>query len=529
MSKAPAPPVRSKASVEKPSRPRPVTIEEKPKKRQVEVHTEPTPKVKSRKQLQEEAVSKPLDHSATVKTDSRTGLIKVPAILLSSAFAEMSSLIDKVEQSTGIATSTLTAAGFIKNAISSGCLMYDFVCGGGVAPGRFSISPGREGSGKSTLVNFLAATCVLQGTPIYWFDAESALSPDYVSKIFGKFGLKFNELLGVRDMANKAKWMVPPIIRYSDDSIGEHVFNTMHGLLKCLPTVRQDQDGHWWKLVVSKTKKEWVEDERNGKPQYLFIVDSWPALLPEALDENPDKIPMAMQARMFSDNIKLVKSLLGQKNCVLFSTNQLRLNPGVRMGDPTYEPGGQALQFYSDNRTRVMRISPNTAGVPSGSGAKYSEEAGLNGGNDQYIYSKIQNTKNKAFAPYRESMFRIRFLKDGAPGDGICETWDCLSLLQATGQCLVRGNTLTMHVRPDKEKGRDNPIFEEGQRLNRTQFKELVESPKYKRAVYMHCLKQIKSGFAFSLEREATKRLIAGGGEEKAMIASDDGDDGVEA
>jgi RecA/RadA recombinase len=524
----PKPPVApSKAAKPKPSvREASAEVEQGGKRRRVqaEVNEAPTAKpARSRRALESDAEDGVIEQAPSVITASRTGLVKVPAILLSSAFAELSAMVDKVEAHTEIATSTLSTSSFVKNAIASGCLMYDFVSGGGVAPGRFTIVPGREGSGKSTLVNYLASTCVLQGTPIYWFDAESALSPDYVSKIFSKFGLRFGELLGVRDMKNKARWEVPPIIRYSDDSIGEHVFKTMHGMLKLLPTVRQDSNGNWWKLMVGKTKKEWVEDEREGRPQYLFIVDSWPALLPESIDENPDKSPMAVQARMFSDNIKLVKALLGQKNCVLFSTNQLRLNPGARMQDPVYEPGGEALKFYSDNRTRIMRVSPNTAGVPSGAGAKFSEEPGLNGGVDRFVYAKVQNTKNKAFAPFRESTFRIRFLKDGAPGDGICESWDCASYLQATGQMLQRGNTMTMHVRPAKDKGKDNPIFEEGQRISRAQFKELVEAPRFKRAVYMHCLRQIRAGYAFQLERESMSRLIAAGGEESAAVSDDSG------
>jgi RecA/RadA recombinase len=474
-----------------------------------------------------EATAIAVETSSAIITSPKTTYVKVPAALLSQAYADLCAEIDKVEHSTGISTTSLSSAGFVKNAISSGCLMYDFVSGGGVAPGRFTITPGREGSGKSTLTDFLAATCVLQGVPIYWFDAETALSPDYAAKIFGKFGLRFADLLGTRDVKNPKKWAIPPVIRYSDDAIGEHVFKTMHHVMKILPTVRQDAQGNWWKLVETKNRKEWVEDPTGGKPQFLFIIDSCPALLPESIDENPDKSPMAVQARMFSDNLKLVKSLLAQKNCIMFATNQLRLNPGARMGDPTYEPGGEALKFYSDNRTRIMRISPNTAGVPSGSGAKYSEEPGLNGGVDQYVYSKIQNVKNKAFAPYRESMFRIRFQKDGAPGDGICETWDCASLMQATGQMLQRGNTMSLFMRPDREKGKPFQGFTDGQKINRQEFKRLVEDPKYKRAIYMHLLRQIRSGYAFQLEREATSRLIAAGGEEKALVGASD--DGLEA
>jgi RecA/RadA recombinase len=308
---------------------------------------------------------------------------------------------------------------------------------------------------------------------------------------------------------------MPPVIHYYDEVIGERVFKTMHGIMKLLPTIRQGADGTYWKLIVGKTKTEWVEDEREGKPQFLFIEDSLPALLPEALDENPDKSPMAVQARMLSEALKLVKGLFAQKNCAFIATNQLRQSPAIRMGDATYEPCGEAAKFYSDNRTRIMRVSPNTAGVPSGSGAKFSEEPGLNGGIDQYVYAKIVNTKNKAFAPFRESTLRIRFQKDGSPGDGICETWDCANYLQATGQMMQRGNTMKMFVRPVKANGKDNGIFTEGQVLSRQKFKELVELPQYKRMVYMHCLRQMRSGYGFDLERDIAKKLVSTGGEEK--------------
>lgn len=839
----------------------------------------------------------PVEYAPMIITGSKIGAIKIPSVLTSQAYMDLCASIDKIEGEVGIETTSLISTGFIPNAISSGCLMYDFVVGGGVAPGRFSIVPGVEGSGKSTLVNYLASTCVLQGIPIYWFDAEAALSPDYASKIFSKFGIRLSDLMGQRDPKNPKTWIVPPVIRYTQDAIGEHVFKMMHHILKLLPTVKMGADGTWWKLMETKGKRSWIEDETNGKPQFLFIVDSWPALLPESVDDNLDKNPMAVQARMFSDLIKTVKSYFAQKNVALFSVNQIRLNPAVRMGcvhaetkvtfvngrvytmrqvvnkkikgavwsynektkqlepkeitawhingkvetadewvtfrtasvntkngfnsftvttdheiltdsgwkhaknvtqkdkmvtrnesiingtlreflagasigdmslvswgkqatiglcnneqpeylqwrleklgkfftfkeyahgkygkvsedtkrgikskdadkhmnyrsdsrrdlqiwkervglrsiknvsewftplslavwymddgnfeartepsfrgsisakrfsytsteldamsvmlasfgithrisiaigsffidipgfkrlcklickyvpecmqyklspefrgkykdfdlkasvehlveyveifsinsgsakkfrdktkyditvegnhnymvgnpvngiivhnSPEYEPGGSALKFYSDCRTQIRRVSPNTAGVPSGTGAKYSEEPGLNGGSDQYVYAKIVNTKNKMFAPFRESMLRIRFLKDGAPGDGICETWDCASYLQATGQMTQRGNTMKMFMRPIKANGKDNGIFTEGQILSRQKFKEIVELPQYKRAVYMHCLKQMRAGFGFELERLASKKLIAAGGEEKASSS-----EGIEA
>lgn len=877
MTRPSAPPAKPARQVPKPG----PSVRENTKQ---PVKLEGVPPKKSKHADPERAKSAPVDHAPAIITGSRVGSIKIPAALTSQAYHDLCAEIDKVESDVGIETTSLVSTGFIPNAISSGCLMYDFVVGGGVAPGRFSIVPGVEGSGKSTLVNYLASTCVLQGIPIYWFDAEAALSPDYASKIFSKFGIRLADLMGQRDPKNNKKWIVPPVIRYTQDAIGEHVFKTMHHILKLLPTVKMGADGTWWKLVESKGKKGWVEDESNGKPQFLFIVDSWPALLPESIDENLDKSPMAVQARMFSDLIKTVKSYFAQKNVALFSVNQIRLNPAVRMGcvhaetkvtfvdgrvytmrqvvnkkikgkvwsynettnqlepkeikawhingkvetadewitfradavntingfssftvttdheiltdsgwkpaktvtkkdkmvtrnesiingtlreflagasigdlslvswgkqatlglcnneqpdylqwrleklgkfftfkeyehgkyvkvsndveqglrgkqvldhknyrsdsrrdlhlwkdlvglrsarkiepwftplslaiwymddgsietragnmhrgsisakrfknnqveldylslllskfkithtikdqtgtfiidvpgfkqlckvickyvpecmqyklapdfqgrykdfelkakvehvsefveiksiesgsakkfrdrtkydltvegnhnymignpvngvivhnSPEYEPGGSALKFYSDCRTQIRRVSPNTAGVPSGAGAKYSSEKGLNGGEDQYVYAKIVNTKNKMFAPFRESVMRIRFLKDGSPGDGICETWDCASYLQATGQMVQRGNTMTMNVMPVKENGKNFEVFQPGQRISRDQFKQIVEGPEYKRSMYMHCLKQLRGGYGFELERAASKKLIASG------------------
>jgi hypothetical protein len=99
--------------------------------------------------------------------------------------------------------------------------------------------------------------------------------------------------------------------------------------------------------------------------------------------------------------------------------------------------------------------------------------------------------------------------------------------MQATGQMLQRGNTMSLFMRPDREKGKPFQGFTDGQKINRQEFKRLVEDPKYKRAIYMHLLRQIRSGYAFQLEREATSRLIAAGGEEKALVGASD--DGLEA
>lgn len=808
--------------------------------------------------------------AVAVHTDSKSGKVLIP---FDAAAMALQKEIDTIERSVGIDTTNLVQTGYVQNAVHTGVLMYDFVVGGGVAPGRFSILPGREGSGKSTIIDNLAAVCTLQGVPIYWFDAEAALDPNYVGRIFARYGLKFQDMLGVRD-PKTGNWVLPPRIRYSQDSIGEHVFKTIHSICKMLPIVRQrPQDGVWFKFLEAKGRPgRWVEDERAGKPQFLFLIDSWPALLTEAMDENHDRSPMAEQARMFASYIRLIKAPVSQRNCMMMSVNQIRQKPGVthgclhgdvvvplvdgrsltmreivdqkvegqvwsldettgkmepknivgwhdngvvetaedwitiqsqavdtpngvvgftvtpdhevkvgsgkkwkkakdvRVGDklltkrvdiinstlrefmlgkfvgdislyadkragkaqfklmnveqpeylewtksklephfqfryydirkkstgntypcyasnasaelrtwferlggrrsfraitkeftalslavwymddgtlinkskncyaalisckrfrhlpeeaaavssmlarfgiehaiahdnihvrissagvhklcalvatyippsmeyklipeyrgqyqefdltsepevvtvevivtsinrgsarmfkakrkfditvadnhnymvgnkfngvivhnsPDYEPGGTALHYFTDVRTQVMRVSPGTLGVGKGT---YSEEPGLNGGVDKYVYARLKNTKNKSFTPFRESSIRIRFEQDGQPGDGICQTWDVMQYLLATGQATaIRGQALEMHLLPTTKSAKSQSIFTDGEKIPREKLKEIVEAPSNKQALYKHCLQQIRSGFAFETEIAAVKRLIA--------------------
>ena len=248
-------------------------------------------------------------------------------------YRAMQAEIDAIEKTVGIETTSLIQSGYVQNAIHTGVLMYDLTVGGGAAPGRMTILPGLEGSGKSTIVDNLAAVCALQQIPIFWFDAEGALDPNYVGRIFSRYGLRIPDLMGIRN-PKTGKWDVPPLLRYSQDSIGEHVFKTIAHICHMLPFIKQNPaDRVWYRTHTVKGKPTtWVPDERQGKPQYLFIVDSWPALLPEAINDNPDSSPMAANARMISAGMPLIKSPIAQKNCALFSVNQIRTRPGVTMG-----------------------------------------------------------------------------------------------------------------------------------------------------------------------------------------------------
>lgn len=264
-----------------------------------------------------------------VKTDSKTGKVVSP---FDARFAALQAEIDSIEKTVGVETTSLIQSGYVQNAIHTGVLMYDFVVGGGAAPGRLSILPGLEGSGKSTIIDNLAAVCALQQIPIFWFDAEGALDANYVGRIFDRYGLKLQDLMGIRDHKT-GKWVLPPMLRYSQESIGDKVFKTIAHICKALPMVKQRGDGVWFRMQCVKGRPNtWVEDERQGKPQFLFIVDSWPALLPEARADNPDSSPMAANARMIASGMPLIKAPIASRNCALLGVNQIRMKPGVTMG-----------------------------------------------------------------------------------------------------------------------------------------------------------------------------------------------------
>lgn len=269
-----------------------------------------------------------------VQAPSKTGKIKVPQAVIATYdkdYIQLQKDIDALERSVGLMTTGLVQEGFVKNAIHTGVLNYDFVVGGGAAPACMTVIPGLSGSGKSTVVDNLAALCCFQDIPVFWYDAEAALDPSYVSRIFARYGLNLHDLMGRRDA--KGNWEVYPRIRYSNDAGGERIFKMMAGICDLLPKIRRGMDGGWYRQVLVKGQPpKWEEDPRQGKPQYLFIVDSWPALLPEARENNMDASPMAAQARMISAYMNFIKSPIAMTNSVLYSVNQIRTRPGVTMG-----------------------------------------------------------------------------------------------------------------------------------------------------------------------------------------------------
>lgn len=275
-----------------------------------------------------------------------------------------------------------------EDRLSTGLLGLDLILGGGISPAMTTFS-GPEQSAKTTAaITIMGANAANKNIKhkVLW-DAENSTgsSTDYVANIFETMGCKVDvqDLFGVR---KDGAWVVPPLVYYRDDYEGDKFFNWLHALQKRLPDKRFDS-GRWW-YVYERTKENiskfagkgdkgmgsknpgiWIPAQ-DGSLQALIILDSYPSLVPSAMDEEEGSNAMAVQARMFSKHLPRVKGAFRAKRIALLGINQLRLNPGVRYGCFR----GQTPVLLADGTTKTIkeivdgRLQVNVLSVDSSTG-----------------------------------------------------------------------------------------------------------------------------------------------------------------
>lgn len=276
---------------------------------------------------------------------------------------DMDNIITAIENSIGLNQLDVKAN---KITTSTGLLSLDLMLSGGLVTGGWYTFFGGEQSCKSTLVSTQLANAIPAKIPhLMYFDYEGSFQAEYFLSIARHVGvippkMKDHEasqrIFGLQD--DKGNWVIRPRIRYYQMSIGEKFFDYVARLLRQLPD-KLYKEGKWWlvydpenkahkdkmkksklehnELYWKKTGKWWVETD-NGLPQALVITDSYPAMNPEKMDVDDPSGAMAVQARMFSDNIKRIKGKMGAKRVTVMGINQLRKAPAVQFGNPEYEP-----------------------------------------------------------------------------------------------------------------------------------------------------------------------------------------------
>ncbi|MFA5993876.1 MAG: recombinase RecA [Parcubacteria group bacterium] len=256
-------------------------------------------------------------------------------------------------------------------SIPTGAISLDIALGiGGIPRGRVVEIYGPESSGKTTLTLHIIANAQKAGGVAAFIDAEHALDPEYAKKI----GVNINDLL------------------ISQPDNGEQALDIVEALV-------------------------------NSGAVSIIVVDSVAALVPKAeIEGDMGDQHMGRQARLMSQALRKLTSIVAKSNCTVIFINQIRMKIGVVFGNPETTTGGNALKFYSSVRIEVRKAAQ----------IKKGEEIVGN-------RVKVKIVKNKVAPPFRTTEFDIMY------NEGISASGDMLDTAVKYEAIAKKGNSYSFN------------------------------------------------------------------------------------
>lgn len=221
----------------------------------------------------------------------------------------------------------------------SGSYVLDIILWWGYPEGRVIELYGPEWSGKTTMALHAIASVQKRWEVAAFIDAEHAMDPIYAKKL----------------------WVDVDNLYLAQPNDGEQALSIAEELAK------------------------------SGAVK-LLVIDSVAALVPRAeVEWSMWDSHMWLQARMMSQWLRKLTSILAKTWTSCIFINQLRMKIGIVFGNPETTTGWNALKFYASQRLDIRRKDKIT---------ENGEEVGY--------YAKITTKKNKIFAPFKITMVPVK-------------------------------------------------------------------------------------------------------------------------
>ena len=282
------------------------------------------------------------------------------------------------------------AADYNVDAIPTGSMTLDLALGiGGVPRGRIVEIFGPESSGKTTVALQVVAEAQKMGGEVAFVDVEHALDPVYAKAL----GVDIDNML------------------VSQPDSGEQALEIAEALV------------------------------RSGALD-VIVLDSVAAMVTKAeIDGEMGDTHVGQLARLMSQAMRKLTSVISKSNCVAIFINQVREKIGVIYGNPETTPGGRALKFYSSVRIEVRK----------GEAIKVGSDIVGN-------RTKCKVVKNKVSPPFKEAEFDMLFGKGISRTGEVVDIATSLDIIHKSGAWFsYQGNKIGQGRENTKEWLANNP------------------------------------------------------------------------